>query len=149
MAAVRNQTARPLYHPIHALAASGALESFSVSKEEYRGESADAMAHVKYLPFKIHVDSQTSSGSGITNKYPVTETIATWPASHNVSLSSPIYCKNSNVGLLEQMGRWLMSIPHDDVVALQNTLEYKDFFIAFDGLGEAHRCTVMLEHHNY
>ena len=38
-----------------------------------------------------------------------------------------------------------MSIPDDDVVALQNTSEYKEFLNAFDRLGEAHRRTVILE----
>eukprot|EP01082_Thalassiosira_pseudonana_P011969 g10042.t1 g10042 contig4:1112616-1113995(-) len=51
----------------------------------------------------------------------------------------------SNYGTLERCGRWLTSIPRDDVVALQNTSEYRDFLFAFDRLGEAHRRTVTLE----
>jgi len=111
----------------------GNSESFSVSEEDYKGESADAMTHVEYMPFKMHVDSQTPS-----------ETMATLPDSHQPSSSSSTYHENSNFGLLERCGRWIMSIPRDDVVALQNTLEYKEFLNAFDRLGEALRRTVML-----
>ena len=42
----------------------------------------------------------------------------------------------SNYGMLERCGRWLMAIPRDDVVALQRTSEYRDFLSAFDRLGE-------------
>lgn len=38
-----------------------------------------------------------------------------------------------------------MSIPRDDVVALQQTVEYREFLHAFGRLGEAHRRTVTLE----
>eukprot|EP00804_Cyclotella_cryptica_P002095 CCRYP_006516-RA/>CCRYP_006516-RA protein AED:0.09 eAED:0.09 QI:225/1/1/1/0.5/0.33/3/96/542 len=117
----------------------GNSESFSVSEEDYRGDNADTMNH------KMDVDSYTRSASGIPNNFPVTETIATSPAFHHASLSSPTYRETSNFGLLEGCGRWLMSIPRDDVVALQNTLEYTEFLNAFDRLGEAHRRTVMLE----
>mmetsp|Transcript_19735 Transcript_19735/g.34766 ORF Transcript_19735/g.34766 Transcript_19735/m.34766 type:complete len:502 (-) Transcript_19735:423-1928(-) len=51
----------------------------------------------------------------------------------------------SNYGILERCGRWLMAIPRDDVVALQQTSEYREFLSAFDRLGEAHRRTVTLE----
>lgn len=51
----------------------------------------------------------------------------------------------SNYGILERCGRWLMAIPRDDVVALQQTSEYREFLSAFDKLGEAHRRTVTLE----
>ena len=59
--------------------------------------------------------------------------------------TSLMYRDNGNFGLLERCGRWLMSIPRDDVVALQSTAEYREFLNAFDRLGEAHRRTVMLE----
>ncbi|KAL7519325.1 hypothetical protein ACHAWX_004096 [Stephanocyclus meneghinianus] len=123
----------------------GNSESFSVSEEDYKGESVDATTHVECFPFKMNVDSQTPSGSAITNDCPVTETMATSHDIHQPSSSSQIYRENSNFGLLERCGRWIMSIPRDDVVALQNTLEYKEFLNAFDRLGEAHRRTVMLE----
>jgi hypothetical protein len=42
----------------------------------------------------------------------------------------------SNYGILEDCGRWLMAIPRDDVVALQQTPEYGEFLSAFDRLGE-------------
>eukprot|EP00984_Skeletonema_dohrnii_P030039 scaffold21143_cov120-Skeletonema_dohrnii-CCMP3373.AAC.2 len=48
----------------------------------------------------------------------------------------------SNYGLLERCGHWLISIPRDDVAQLQNTAEYRDFLAAFDRLGVAHRRTV-------
>merc|ERR1711957_410265 len=50
-----------------------------------------------------------------------------------------------NYGILERCGRWLMAIPRDDVVALKQTSEYREFLSAFDKLGEAHRRTVTLE----
>lgn len=49
-------------------------------------------------------------------------------------------CSNGNSGgsnsTLEGCGRWLMSIPRDDVLALQQTSEYIEFLAAFDKLGE-------------
>jgi hypothetical protein len=54
----------------------------------------------------------------------------------------------SNYGLLERCGSWLISIPRDDVVLLQNTTEYRDFLAAFDRLGVAHRRTVAIERQN-
>jgi hypothetical protein len=42
-------------------------------------------------------------------------------------------------GHLEKCGHWLLSIPRDDVHALQGTTEYKDFVKAFEKLGQAHR----------
>ena len=44
--------------------------------------------------------------------------------------------RSSNIGYLERCGRWLMAIPRDDVVALQQTSEYREFLSAFDKLGE-------------
>jgi hypothetical protein len=40
---------------------------------------------------------------------------------------------------LEKCGRWLLSIPRDDVVALRRTPEYADFLKTFEKLGQAHR----------
>ena len=48
----------------------------------------------------------------------------------------------SNYGLLERCGHWLISIPRDDVAQLQNTSEYREFLSAFERLGVAHRRTV-------
>ena len=62
----------------------GNSELFSVSEEDYKGESADATTHVEYLPFKMHLDCQTPSGSGITNNFPVTETMVTSLDSHQM-----------------------------------------------------------------
>jgi hypothetical protein len=39
----------------------------------------------------------------------------------------------------ERCGRWLQSIPRDDVVALRHTPEYEEFLNAFDRLSEAHK----------
>ena len=94
----------------------------------------DAVTELSCLPFAMN-DNINESTYGNT-----TETMtsnATTTFSGNV--------ENSNFGLLERCGRWLISIPRDDVVALQNTAEYRDFLNAFDRLGEAHRRTVMLE----
>lgn len=46
------------------------------------------------------------------------------------------YREDSNFGTLERCGRWLMAIPRNDVLALQQTTEYKRFLEAFDKLGE-------------
>jgi hypothetical protein len=43
---------------------------------------------------------------------------------------------SNNYGILEDCGRWLMAIPRDDVVALQQTPEYGEFLSAFGRLGE-------------
>jgi hypothetical protein len=40
---------------------------------------------------------------------------------------------------LERYGRWLSSIPRDDVIALRQTPEYHDFLRTFERLGHAHR----------
>ena len=40
---------------------------------------------------------------------------------------------------MERCGRWLLSIPHEDVGALQQTQEYKDFIQAFERLASIHR----------
>mmetsp|Transcript_9136 Transcript_9136/g.11265 ORF Transcript_9136/g.11265 Transcript_9136/m.11265 type:complete len:328 (+) Transcript_9136:70-1053(+) len=44
---------------------------------------------------------------------------------------------------LERYGRWLMSIPRDDVEALNGTPEYVAFLQAFERLGDAHRLVVI------
>ena len=44
--------------------------------------------------------------------------------------------RSSNIGYLERCGRWLIAVPRDDVVALQQTSEYREFLSAFDKLGE-------------
>jgi hypothetical protein len=43
---------------------------------------------------------------------------------------------------LERCGRWLSSIPRDNVVDLRQTKEYVDFLTAFESLGRAHRRVV-------
>lgn len=40
---------------------------------------------------------------------------------------------------LEKCGNWLLSIPRDDMISLQETPEYTDFLKAFEKLGQAHR----------
>lgn len=64
------------------------------------------------------------------------------PAADHLPSSSK---NESNYGLLERCGHWLISIPRDDVALLQNTAEYRDFLSAFERLGVAHRRTVTLE----
>ena len=46
------------------------------------------------------------------------------------------YRDGSNFGTLERCGQWLMAIPRNDVMALQQTIEYRIFLAAFDKLGE-------------
>eukprot|EP00980_Cylindrotheca_fusiformis_P024250 scaffold11680_cov142-Cylindrotheca_fusiformis.AAC.8 len=43
---------------------------------------------------------------------------------------------------LERCGRWLSSIPRDDVIDLRETPEYHDFLRSFERLGQAHRRVV-------
>eukprot|EP00549_Striatella_unipunctata_P001673 CAMPEP_0118717348 /NCGR_PEP_ID=MMETSP0800-20121206/28090_1 /TAXON_ID=210618 ORGANISM="Striatella unipunctata, Strain CCMP2910" /NCGR_SAMPLE_ID=MMETSP0800 /ASSEMBLY_ACC=CAM_ASM_000638 /LENGTH=310 /DNA_ID=CAMNT_0006624037 /DNA_START=131 /DNA_END=1063 /DNA_ORIENTATION=- len=45
---------------------------------------------------------------------------------------------------LERYGRWLLSIPRDEVLALQQTVEYGAFVAAFERLGHAHRKSIAL-----
>jgi hypothetical protein len=44
---------------------------------------------------------------------------------------------------LERCGRWLLSIPRDDVIALRQTPEYGEFLQAFDRLGHTHRRVIV------
>mmetsp|Transcript_36708 Transcript_36708/g.77031 ORF Transcript_36708/g.77031 Transcript_36708/m.77031 type:complete len:520 (-) Transcript_36708:276-1835(-) len=69
---------------------------------------------------------------------------------HNGSIASSSSVRHeSNYGILERCGQWLMAIPRDDVVALKQTSEYREFLSAFDKLGEAHRRTVTLERQHH
>lgn len=45
---------------------------------------------------------------------------------------------------LERCGRWLSSIPRDDVIVLRQTPEYLDFLRAFERLGHCHRRVVSM-----
>lgn len=45
---------------------------------------------------------------------------------------------------LERCGRWLLSIPRDDVIVLRQTPEYQEFLQAFDRLGHAHRRVIAM-----
>jgi hypothetical protein len=118
-------------------------ESFSASEEDVRTQEdedevfVDAVTELDYSPFNTHDTSGRTFEFGVASAGEATTSIN--------SPSSPIHRENNGFGLLERCGRWLMSIPRDDVVALQNTTEYMNFLDAFDRLGEAHRRTVMLE----
>ena len=59
----------------------------------------------------------------------------------NPGFSSNAFGRNElcTADLLERYGRWLISIPRDDAVALQQTSEYHQFRIMFDGLCQAHQ----------
>lgn len=48
----------------------------------------------------------------------------------------------SHADQLERCGRWLSSIPRDDVIDLREAQEYHDFLRAFERLGQAHRRVV-------
>ena len=49
---------------------------------------------------------------------------------------------------LERCGSWLSSIPRDDVIDLRLTQEYRDFLLAFDRLGQAHRRVISMNRVN-
>lgn len=121
------------------------FESLSADEEDMKAQEGedevfvDAVADLDYSPFDRLQGSSSNSRtftSGVTTEAVATSTINT--------SSSPIYRENS-IGLLERCGRWLISIPRDDVLSLQDTVEYREFLNAFERLGEAHRRTVMLE----
>lgn len=57
------------------------------------------------------------------------------------TINSTAASENS-VDLLERYGRWLVSIPRDDALALQQTPEYHQFRIVFEQLGHAHRTII-------
>ncbi len=61
----------------------------------------------------------------------------------DVSLE-PTYAAISPVDQLERYGRWLSSIPRDDIIVLRETAEYQDFLRAFERLGHAHRRVVSM-----
>lgn len=56
----------------------------------------------------------------------------------------PISASISPVDQLERYGRWLSSIPRDDIIVLRETPEYHDFLRAFERLGQAHRRVVSM-----
>lgn len=61
----------------------------------------------------------------------------------DVSLE-PSHAVISPVDQLERYGRWLSSIPRDDIIVLRETPEYQDFLRAFERLGQAHRRVVSM-----
>jgi len=56
----------------------------------------------------------------------------------------PIFVTVSPVDQLERYGRWLSSIPRDDIIVLRETPEYQDFLRAFERLGHAHRRVISM-----
>ncbi|CAB9523658.1 expressed unknown protein [Seminavis robusta] len=58
--------------------------------------------------------------------------------SDNMSQSVP----STSQDHLERCGRWLVSIPRQDVASLQQTQEYHDFIAAFERLANVHRSDV-------
>lgn len=72
---------------------------------------------------------------------------ASLPSAHTSSMSMSTGVRNSQVfdnDRLEKCGRWLLSIPRDDVIALRQTPEYEEFLQAFDRLGHAHRRVISM-----
>ena len=61
----------------------------------------------------------------------------------DVSLE-PKCVASSPVDELERYGRWLSSIPRDDIIVLRETPEYQDFLGAFERLGDAHRRVISI-----
>lgn len=57
----------------------------------------------------------------------------------DTSLEPNFVATVSPVDQLERYGRWLSSIPRDDIIVLRETPEYQDFLRAFERLGDAHR----------
>jgi hypothetical protein len=59
------------------------------------------------------------------------------------SSNSPILVP-TGADQLDRCGRWLSSIPHDDVITLSQKPEYEDFLRAFERLGHAHRKVISM-----
>ena len=123
---------------------SGGVETESLSDDQSNGSG-----HHENLP-NINMNRHGSSASEIENDDTTTTstnmhqtTSATTNIdedelveamdNHGLPVLSP---RSSNCGYLERCGRWLCAIPRDDVVALQQTSEYREFLAAFDRLGE-------------
>ena len=53
------------------------------------------------------------------------------------------FSRSESVSTISDIGNWLISVPRDDVRALQNTVEYHNFLKAFECLGHAHRRTIL------
>lgn len=67
--------------------------------------------------------------------------------SHRMEEASiePTYVTTASpVDQLERYGRWLSSIPRDDIIVLRETPEYHDFLRAFERLGDAHRRVISM-----
>ena len=74
-----------------------------------------------------------------------TASLPTTASVHTSSMMSTV--RNSEVfenDRLEKCGRWLSSIPRDDVIAMRQTPEYQEFLQAFDRLGHAHRRVIAM-----
>ena len=123
---------------------SGGVETESLSDDQSNGSG-----HHENLPninMNQHDSSETSviGNDGTTSSTNMHQTtLATTNIdedelveamdNHGLPVLSP---RSSNCGYLERCGRWLCAIPRDDVVALQQTSEYREFLAAFDRLGE-------------
>lgn len=62
----------------------------------------------------------------------------------DASLEPNNYAAVSPVDQLERYGRWLSSIPRDDIIVLRETPEYQDFLRSFERLGDAHRRVISM-----
>ena len=76
-----------------------------------------------------------------------TASLPTTASIHTSSMTMTASVRNSQVfdnDRLEKCGRWLSSIPRDDVIALRQTPEYEEFLQAFERLGHAHRRVITM-----
>ena len=90
-------------------------------------------------------DCEFEDASGSTKDYSVSTPIrrkrSSSPSNHNSgSRNSRISAivEDHATDQLEKCGRWLASIPRDDITVLRHTVEFKEFLEAFKRLGDAH-----------
>ena len=80
-----------------------------------------------------HSEAESLSDNDIINHNIVDTVVGSLKHNQQLPVLTP---RSSNIGYLERCGRWLMAVPRDDIVALQQTSEYREFLSAFDKLGE-------------
>jgi len=80
-----------------------------------------------------HSEAESLSDNDIINHNIVDTVVGSLEHNQQLPVLTP---RSSNIGYLERCGRWLMAVPRDDIVALQQTSEYREFLNAFDKLGE-------------
>jgi hypothetical protein len=99
-----------------------------------REEDTATARAVAVTPIDVDTNANEVMAGSLSRIEPISATGAVPPPQAS---PSSILC--SATDQLERCGRWLSSIPRDDVTALRDTPEYQEFLHAFERLGHAHR----------